>query len=93
VPAPDPNDPNDPLRWPKHKKHVAFGTVCAFTFLTNYGISGLAPAFFTLSKQFDKSMTETSHLLLYPVLVLGAFNFFWVPLANCMFNLQPNGKG
>jgi hypothetical protein len=23
-----------------------------------------------------------SHLLLYPILVLGAFNFFWVPVAN-----------
>lgn len=27
-------------------------------------------------------MTETSHLLLWPILVLGGFNFFWVPLAN-----------
>lgn len=27
-------------------------------------------------------MTETSHLLLWPILVLGLFNFFWVPLAN-----------
>jgi len=27
-------------------------------------------------------MAETSHLLLWPILVLGAFNFFWVPLAN-----------
>lgn len=27
-------------------------------------------------------MTDTSHLLLWPILVLGLFNFFWVPLAN-----------
>ena len=27
-------------------------------------------------------MDQTSHLLLYPILVLGAFNFFWVPVAN-----------
>lgn len=27
-------------------------------------------------------MEETSHLLLYPILVLGASNFFWVPIAN-----------
>jgi hypothetical protein len=56
--------PNDPLRWPKHKKHIAFAAVCVFTFLTNHGIAGLAPAFFTLSIEFEKRMTETSHLLL-----------------------------
>lgn len=37
---------------------------------------------YILSLEFDKTMTETSHLLLWPILVLGAFNFFWVPLAN-----------
>ncbi|GAB1310609.1 MFS general substrate transporter [Madurella fahalii] len=81
-PHPSPTDPNDPLRWPRWKKHVAFLSVCAFTFLTNYGIGGLAPAFYILSLEFDKSMAQTSDLLLWPILVLGAFNFFWVPLAN-----------
>lgn len=81
-PQPSPNDPNDPLRWPLWKKHVAFASVCAFTFLTNFGIGGLAPAFYILSNEFEKTMDETSHLLLYPILVLGAFNFFWVPMAN-----------
>lgn len=56
--------------------------MCAFTFLTNYSIAGLAPAFHILSLEFDKPMDETAHLLLYPVLVLGVFNFFWVPMAN-----------
>jgi MFS family permease len=81
-PPPSPTDPNDPLRWPRWKKHTAFLSVCAFTFLTNYGIGGLAPAFYILSQEFDKSVAETSDLLLWPILVLGAFNFFWVPLAN-----------
>jgi len=45
VPHPNPYDPNDPLRWPRWKKHVAFTAVCAFTFLTNFAIGGLAPAF------------------------------------------------
>ncbi|KAK3362471.1 major facilitator superfamily domain-containing protein [Lasiosphaeria hispida] len=63
-------------------KHVAFLSVCAFTFLTNYGIGGLAPAFYILSLEFDKTMAETSELLLWPILVLGLFNFFWVPIAN-----------
>ena len=51
-------------------------------FRSNYGIGGLAPAFYILSLEFGKTMTETSHLLLWPILVLGAFNFFWVPVAN-----------
>ncbi|KAK1757810.1 protein HOL1 [Echria macrotheca] len=82
VPRPSDTDPNDPLRWPLWKKHVAFLSVCAFTFLTNYGIGGMAPAFYILHLEFDKSMEETSNLLLWPILVLGVFNFFWVPLAN-----------
>ncbi|KAL5119480.1 hypothetical protein ACEQ8H_002545 [Pleosporales sp. CAS-2024a] len=82
VPKPSATDPNDPLRWPRAKKHIAFTSICAFTFFTNFGISGLAPAFYILSKEFDKSLAQTSHLLLYPILVLGVFNFFWVPLAN-----------
>lgn len=82
IPTPSPTDPNDPLRWPTSKKHIAFTAICSFTFLTNYAIGGLAPAFYILSLEFDKSMAETSHLLTWPILVLGAFNFFWVPLAN-----------
>lgn len=82
VPRPSPTDPNDPLRWPSYKKNIAFLSVCAFTFLTNYGIGGLAPAFYILHLEFNKSMAETSDLLLWPILVLGVFNFFWVPMAN-----------
>ncbi|KAK5112425.1 hypothetical protein LTR85_011534 [Meristemomyces frigidus] len=81
-PTPNPNDPNDPLRWPRGKKHVCFASVCAFTFFTNYAIGGLSPAFYILSIEFDKTQTETTGLLLWPVLVLGVFNFFWVPMAN-----------
>jgi hypothetical protein len=84
VPTPSATDPNDPLRWPQHKKHIAFASVCAFTFLTNYAIGGLAPAFYILSIEFNRSMAQTSHLLLYPILVLGAFNFFWVPLGKAI---------
>lgn len=82
VPSPSETDPNDPLRWPTWKKHVAFISVCAFTFLTNFGIGGLAPAFYILSIEFDKTIVQTSDLLVWPVLVLGLFNFFWVPMAN-----------
>lgn len=81
-PRPSPNDPNDPLRWPAWKKRVCFFSICAFTFLTNFAIGGLAPAFYILSIQFDKTQTETSALLLWPILTLGVFNFFWVPIAN-----------
>lgn len=46
------------------------------------GAGGLAPAFYVLSIEFDKTQSQTSELLLWPILVLGAFNFFWVPMAN-----------
>ncbi len=82
VPRPSDSDPNDPLRWPQWKKHVAFLSVCAFTFLTNYAIGGLASAFYLISIEFEKTLSETSALLLWPILVLGLFNFFWVPVAN-----------
>ncbi|TKA68422.1 hypothetical protein B0A49_08384 [Cryomyces minteri] len=81
-PKPSATDPNDPLRWPRWKKHVAFTSICAFTFLANYGIGGLSPAFYGLSIEFHKTQSETSALLLWPILVLGLFNFFWVPVAN-----------
>lgn len=81
-PTPSANDPNDPLRWPRWKKNVAFSAVCGFTFLSNYGIGGLSPAFYGLSIEFNKSQTVTSELLLWPILVLGIFNFFWVPIAK-----------
>ncbi|GAB7341200.1 hypothetical protein MBLNU457_7488t1 [Dothideomycetes sp. NU457] len=81
-PRPSPNDPNDPLRWPRWKKHVAFTSVCAFTFLANFAIGGLAPAFYILSQQFGKTQDETSKLLTWPIFVFGLFNFLWVPLAN-----------
>jgi MFS family permease len=81
-PTPNNNDPNDPLRWSKTKKYICFASVCFFTFLTNYGIGGLAPAFYRISLQFDKTPHQTSDLLLWPVLVLGVSNFFWVPVSN-----------
>lgn len=82
MPHPSDTDPDDPLRWPRWKKHVAFTGICAFTFLTNFAIGGLAPAFYILSQEFGKTPSETSALLLWPILVLGCFNFFWVPIAN-----------
>jgi hypothetical protein len=72
-PAPSPIDPNDPLRWPLWRKHVAFGSVCAFAFLSIFGIGGLAPAFYILSREFGKSQYQTSELLLWSVLVFGIF--------------------
>ncbi|WPH00966.1 Hypothetical protein R9X50_00380000 [Acrodontium crateriforme] len=87
-PTPDPNDPNDPLRWPIWKKHICFASICTLTFLTNYSIGGLAPAFYHLSLQFGKTQTETSGLLIWPILILGLFNFVWVPLGN-FFGKRP----
>ncbi|KAK4231129.1 protein HOL1 [Podospora fimiseda] len=82
TPHPSPTDPNDPLRWPPHKKHLAFISICTFTFLTNFGIGGLSSAFYLISLEYTKTQSQTSSLLLWPILILGLFNFFWVPLAN-----------
>lgn len=35
-----------------------------------------------MSIEFGKTQSETADLLLWPILVLGAFNFFHVPMAN-----------
>ncbi|GAB7356033.1 hypothetical protein MBLNU459_g6651t1 [Dothideomycetes sp. NU459] len=56
--------------------------VCSFTFLANYGIGGLAPAFYKISIEYEKTLSETSNLLIWPILVFGVFNFLWVPIAN-----------
>ncbi|KAK4609020.1 hypothetical protein CLAFUW4_14673 [Fulvia fulva] len=80
-PTPNSHDPDDPLRWPKWQKYICFFSVCSFAFLTNYAIGGLAPAFYPLSIEFDKTMTQTSELLIWPILISGVFNFLWVPLA------------
>ena len=56
--------------------------MCTFTFLTNYAIGGLSPAFYVLSQEFDKTQSQTTALLSWPVLVLGIFNFFWVPISH-----------
>ncbi|KXT13590.1 hypothetical protein AC579_8501 [Pseudocercospora musae] len=80
--SPNHHDPNDPLRWPKWKKYTFFSSAFAFASFTNYAIGGLAPAFYPLGIEFHKSTTETSELLIRPILVLGLFNFFWAPLAN-----------
>ena len=81
-PRPSEVDGNDPLRWGKWKKHTAFTSICAFAFLANYGIGGLSPAFYGLSLEFHKTQTQTTALLLWPILVFGLFSFMWVPLAN-----------
>lgn len=57
-------------------------SVCSFTFLSNYGIGGLAPAFYNISIEFNKTQSETSNLLIWPILTFGVFNFLFVPLAN-----------
>lgn len=82
VPQPSLTDANDPLRWPRWKKHVAFLSICTLAFLTNFAIGGFAPAFYILSQQFHKTETQTSTLLVWPIFVMGLFNFFWVPMAN-----------
>ncbi|KAK4942089.1 hypothetical protein LTR10_018125 [Elasticomyces elasticus] len=81
VPQPS-NDINDPLRWPKWKKHVAFLNVAFFAFMVTGYVGGFAPALYLLGIEFQKSQTETINLILWPLLLSGLGNFFWVPAAE-----------
>ncbi|KAH8702210.1 major facilitator superfamily domain-containing protein [Talaromyces proteolyticus] len=80
VPQPS-KHPNDPLNWAQWKKQVIFINVCSFAFFTNFSIGGITPAFYVMSLEFEQSINSISHLLNYPILLLGIGNFFWVPMA------------
>ncbi|KAK5046000.1 hypothetical protein LTR84_008787 [Exophiala bonariae] len=81
IPQPS-QDINDPLRWPAWKKHFAFLNVCLFAFMITGYVGGFAPALYLLGIEFDKPMNESMNLILWPLLVSGLGNFFWVPAAE-----------
>ncbi|CAM1501265.1 Fc.00g104270.m01.CDS01 [Cosmosporella sp. VM-42] len=80
VPQPS-DDPNDPLRWPKWRKHMAFGAVCMFACFNNISGTVLSDSFFTISVDLGVSIDKASGLISWVILILGLGNFFWVPTA------------
>ena len=70
--VPRPSDSvNDPLRWPQWKKYLAFLNVCLLTFMTTAWVGGLSTAFYVLSLEFNKDLSATTGLLIWPVLAAG----------------------
>ncbi|KAI2470678.1 MFS general substrate transporter [Annulohypoxylon bovei var. microspora] len=75
------SDPNDPLRWPKWRKHVVFLSICLFSCLNNFSGTVLSDSFFTISQDLQVSIETAAGLLSWVVLTQGIANFFWVPTA------------
>ncbi|KAH8816701.1 major facilitator superfamily domain-containing protein [Xylogone sp. PMI_703] len=63
VPQPDQTDPNDPLNWPLYKRIAAFYSILLFSALCNFCITGLAPGFEELHKDFGNPISQLSYLI------------------------------
>ncbi|KAK5119730.1 hypothetical protein LTR85_007306 [Meristemomyces frigidus] len=74
----------DPLNWPTWRKYAALVTMGLFSFISNFGSSGLAPALEILEYQLlpPQSVSNLTHLVAVNVLLQGCSNILWVPLAN-----------
>lgn len=79
---------SDPLHWPRLKRHCAFGSICAFTFSTNFAFASVGPSLLQLVAFFGKTPTEVSQMTAWTVLALGLGNFLWVPLGG-IFGKRP----
>ncbi|KAK6950179.1 hypothetical protein Daesc_008505 [Daldinia eschscholtzii] len=74
-------DPNDPLRWPRWRKNMAYASVCAFACTNNISGTVYSDVFVLISEHFNVSVDEASGLISWVILTLGVSNFFWVPSA------------
>ncbi|KAL4911355.1 hypothetical protein BDW74DRAFT_164877 [Aspergillus multicolor] len=85
VPQPSP-DPADPLNWASWRKATVLICVSVYAFIGNFTSSSIASAFplYATPLAFNPpvSMGRLSHLVAVNVLMMGASNIWWVPLAN-----------
>ncbi|KIW87102.1 uncharacterized protein Z519_12213 [Cladophialophora bantiana CBS 173.52] len=81
VPAPS-SDVNDPLRFHTWKKWTILANTICLTFVCNFWLGGLVPAFYILTQEFNISESQSTGLLTWPLLAAGLCNFFWVPTAE-----------
>lgn len=70
VPHPS-NDVNDPLRFPVWKKYIIFSNTICLTFVCNFWLGGLAPAFYILGKEFQINTSQSTGLITFPLLAAG----------------------
>ncbi|KAL4995068.1 major facilitator superfamily domain-containing protein [Aspergillus recurvatus] len=80
------SDPCDPLNWPIWRKTIVLTCMSVFAFIGNFTSSSIASAFplYATPLAFTPpvSMGRLSHLVAVNVLMMGASNIWWVPLAN-----------
>ncbi|KAL4810692.1 major facilitator superfamily domain-containing protein [Aspergillus unguis] len=80
------SDPADPLNWASWRKATVLFLMSVFAFIGNFTSSSIAsalPLYATpLAFTPPVSMGRLSHLIAVNVLMMGASNIWWVPLAN-----------
>ncbi|KAJ0422381.1 major facilitator superfamily domain-containing protein [Aspergillus carlsbadensis] len=85
VPQPS-SDPADPLNWATWRKTTILVLMSLYAFIGNFTSSSIASAFplYATPLAFNPpvSMGDLSHLVAVNVLMMGAGNIWWVPLAN-----------
>ncbi|TKA80577.1 hypothetical protein B0A49_00629 [Cryomyces minteri] len=83
VPQPS-HDPADPLNWPKWRKIAILLCVSLFAFVTNLASASLASALPLLAMQsaWPVTVAKLTQLVSVNILMVGASNLWWVPLAN-----------
>ncbi|KAK5110917.1 hypothetical protein LTR62_005455 [Meristemomyces frigidus] len=77
VPA---EDPNDPLQWPKWKKHMILIVCSLYSFLSNSALLGPAVYIEIWAESFKISPVTASGLISYPNIVYGLGTLVTVPL-------------
>ena len=70
-----------PLRWPQWKKHVAFSSVCLFTFFKYFSGAVLSESIFRSRSSSVSVYTLSLGLLTWVVFILGISNFILVSTA------------
>lgn len=81
VPRPS-NDPADPLNWPLWRKLAILWASSFYSFVNNWNSAAMAPAIPILAVVLQKDFAQLTHLVAVNVLMAGAANLWWVPLAN-----------
>lgn len=73
-------DPNDPLQWPRWKKHIILFCCCAFSFLGNSATIGPSTYVGPWAAEFGVDTNTAAGLVNYPNLVYGFGNLIMIPL-------------
>ncbi|KAK3937817.1 MFS general substrate transporter [Diplogelasinospora grovesii] len=73
-------DPNDPLQWPKFKKHMILLCCALFSFLGNSALIGPSVYIGIFSEQFGVDPNTAAGLVNYPNLAFGFGSLILVPL-------------